>query len=404
MNIEPDDEATLRVCIVGSGMKFVSGISYYTYYLAEAFTEKYQTSVVLMRNLVPRRFYPGRGRVGAQITSLHTSDVCPTFDGVDWFAIPSLPRAGRFVRRQKPDVIVFQWWTVAVLPSFLYLLFIARRGGAKVILELHEDQDAREAELPLMERLLSPGLRHMIHRADHYVVHSEWDKARMGEKFNLPSDAMSVIPLGPFQMGSVDVSDANTSQGAGDTEYGDVTTVLFFGTIRPYKGLEDLIDAFELLPRDGATKWRLLVVGETWEGWDLPTQKIALSPVAQDIELINRYVTDAEIPGLFSRSDIVALPYHRSSASGPLHLTMQSGLPVVITDVGGLSEAARDYSGTIFVRPRDPVALAKGIEASAGLRGVRHQDLHSWEYTLELYSTAIDKMCSPKLGNPGDDT
>ena len=401
MNIE-HDEATLRVCIVGSGMKFVSGISYYTYYLANALTEKYQTSVVLMRNLVPRRFYPGRSRVGARITSLRTSDVCPTFDGVDWFAIPSLARAGRFVRRQKPDVIIFQWWTVAVLPSFLYLLFSARRGGAKVILELHEDQDAGEAELPLMERLLSPGLRHLIRRADHYVVHSEWDKARIGEKFSLPSDAMSVIPHGPFEMGSVDESDANTSESAGDTDSGDVITVLFFGTIRPYKGLEDLIDAFELLPRDGATKWRLLVVGETWEGWDLPTQKIALSPVAQDIEFINRYVTDAEIPGLFSRSDIVALPYHRSSASGPLHLTMQSGLPVVVTDVGGLSEAARDYSGTVFVRPRDPVTLAKGIEASAGLRGVRHQDFHSWERTLELFSTAIDKLCSPKLGNPSN--
>src|SRR5664280_2954875 len=119
-----------RVCIVGSGMQFVSGISYYTYFLAATFTEKYQTSVVLMRNLVPRRFYPGRGRVGAPITSLRASDVCPTFDGVDWFAIPSLPRAGRFVRSQKPDVIVFQWRTVAVLPSFLHLLFIARRGGA----------------------------------------------------------------------------------------------------------------------------------------------------------------------------------------------------------------------------------------------------------------------------------
>jgi len=83
---------------------------------------------------------------------------------------------------------------------------------------------------------------------------------------------------------------------------------------------------------------------------------------------------------------------------------MQSGLPVVITDVGGLSEAARDYSGTVFVRPRDPEALAKGIEESAGLRGVRHQDVHSWEHTLKLFSTAIDNMCSPKLGNPGDDT
>src|SRR3974377_2057895 len=91
-------------------------------------------------------------------------------------------------------------------------------------------------------------------------------------------------------------------------------------------------------------------VGEAWEGWDLPERKIRSSPFAADIEFINRYVVDAEIAGLYSRADVVALPYHRSSASGPLPLTMQRGLPVVITDVGGLTEASRDYSGTVCVQ------------------------------------------------------
>jgi glycosyltransferase involved in cell wall biosynthesis len=394
-----DETSAERVCIVGSGMQFVSGISYYTYFLAATFTKKYETSVVLMRKLVPRRFYPGRDRVGAPISDLHVSSMCPVFDGVDWFAIPSLPRAGRFLRHQHPDVVVFQWWTGAVLPSYLYLLGVARRGGARVILEFHEDQDTGEASLPLVERIVRPGLRRLIGFADYYVVHSEWDKDRLCKQFSLDPAAVSVIPIGPFEMGRADELPPGVEPARGSSGTHETITVLFFGTIRPYKGLEDLIDAFGLLPRHEGVEWRLLVVGETWEGWDLPERKIRSSPFAGDIEFINRYVTDAEIPGLYSRADIVALPYHRSSASGPLHLTMQLGLPVVITDVGGLSEAARDYSGTVFVPPRNPRDLADGIVASVDLRGVRHPDVHTWDTSLDLFSAVIDRLVVPATGH-----
>ncbi len=275
-----EEAPALRVCIVGSGTQFVSGVSYYTYFLVDTFAKRYETSVVLMRNLVPRRFYPGRDRVGTPITDLHASKICPAFDGVDWFAIPSLPRAGRFLRQQKPEVIVFQWWTGAVLPAFLYLLAVARRGGAKVILEFHEDQDTGEASLPLVERIVRPGLRRLILGADHFVVHSEWDRNRLCEKFCLEPSAVSVIPVGPFEVGGEHESPARAETGAPSQGSDETITVMFFGTIRPYKGVEDLIDAFELLPRRGRVRWRLLVVGETWEGWDLPERKIRSSPFA----------------------------------------------------------------------------------------------------------------------------
>jgi glycosyltransferase involved in cell wall biosynthesis len=167
-------------------------------------------------------------------------------------------------------------------------------------------------------------------------------------------------------------------------------TILFFGTIRPYKGAEDLVEAFNLLPRDGSIRWRLLAVGETWEGWDLPAEKIRASAFAKDIEFVNRYVTDSELPALFDRADIVALPYHRASASGPLHMTMHRGLPVVVTKVGGLAEAAADYSGTVFVPPENPVALAAGIVSALDLRARRHDDIHTWEVSRVRYASLID--------------
>jgi glycosyltransferase involved in cell wall biosynthesis len=395
----------LRVCVVGSGTRFVSGISYYTYYLSDALHETFDVSVILMRRLLPRRFYPGRKRVGAHITDIQTSNIAPTFDGVDWFAVPSLFRAGRFLHERKPDVVIFQWWTGTVLHSFLYLLRIARRSGASIVLEFHEDQDSGETGVPLVERLVRPGLRHLIASAEHYVVHSNWDKDRLGAKFALDPAKVTVIPHGPYPIDDPTMASPErpsavtaTAEAAGPDE----VTVLFFGTIRPYKGAEDLVEAFNLLPRDGSIHWRLLAVGETWEGWDLPGEKIRTSPYASDIEFVNRYVTDAELPDLFDRADIVALPYHRASASGPLHMTMHRGLPVVVTNVGGLSEAAAEYSGTVFVPPADPEALGAGIVSALELRSRHHTDTHTWEVSRASYAALIEEIRVAREKTPGE--
>jgi len=86
----------------------------------------------------------------------------------------------------------------------------------------------------------------------------------------------------------------------------------------------------------------------------------------------------------------VALPYHRASASGPLHMTMHHGLPVVVTNVGGLSEAAAGYSGTVFVPPGNPVALAEGIVSALDLRAQHHADLHTWEVSRVRYASLVE--------------
>ena len=393
---EESPEDLVRICVVGSGTRFISGISYYTYYLSDALQETFHVSAVLMRRLLPRRFYPGRRRVGAHITDIETSTIVPTFDGVDWFAIPSLFRAGRFLQQQQPEVVVFQWWTGTVLHSFLYLLRVARRSGASVVVEFHEDQDSGETRMPLVERIVRPGLRHLIRSADHYVVHSEWDKDRLGAKFSLDPARVTVIPHGPYPIyetsPSPQTGEAPVTTCAEEPDGGEEVTILYFGTIRPYKGVEDLVEAFNLLPRKGSIRWRLLAVGETWEGWELPAEKIRASDFAGDIEFINRYVTDSELPALFDRADIVALPYHRASASGPLHMTMHRGLPVVVTNVGGLSEAAADYSGTVFVPPENPIALAEGIVSALELRTEHHADIHTWDVSRARYATLIEEI------------
>ena len=84
-----------------------------------------------MRRLLPRRLYPGKARVGSQLADLRYDDSVRVLDGVDYFWWPSLFRAFRFLLRERPDVVVFEWWSATVLHTYLALAAVARLLGAR---------------------------------------------------------------------------------------------------------------------------------------------------------------------------------------------------------------------------------------------------------------------------------
>ena len=390
---EPRSE--LKVCVVGSGTRFVSGISYYTYFLACALKQRYDVVAVLMRHLIPRRWYPGRQRVGHSVMAYDLAAEVPTFDGVDWWGWPSVPRAVSFLRSQRPDVLILQWWSASVLPWYLLLERQAVRRGGVVVVELHEDLDTGEARVPLIGWFARRGLKALCRRAAMLVVHSTWDRDRMSASLGISPVRFRVIPHGPYPILDTVPGEATGPPRARSLRERSELTVLFFGTIRPYKGLEHLIGAFEQLRRDLALPWKLVVVGETWEGWTLPLELIERSPYRDDIEVVNRYVTDQEAAGYFQRADVVALPYLRSSASGPLAIAQACGLPVVVTAVGGLVEAAADYTGAVLVRPGSPDDLARGLLAAADLRGRMHAVPVTWQAVARSYADIFAAVVRP---------
>jgi glycosyltransferase involved in cell wall biosynthesis len=361
------------VLVVGSGTEFISGVSHHTRYLAEALDDHAEVSVLLMRKLIPRFLYPGRERVGEKLTGASYPSSMPVLDGVDWFLLPSLARALRFMRRQRPECVVFQWWTGAVLHSYLPLALCARASGARILIEMHEMQDTGEAAMAPARAYVNRFARLLMDMADGFIVHSEHDRAALAERFPIGGRPVRTLKMGPYS--HYEFTHASPAREAPP----EACNYLFFGTIRPYKGLEDLVRAFELLCEDDGDPGWLTVVGETWEGWQEPLRLIESSRCRERITLVNRYVTDEEASGWFAGADVVALPYHRSSASGPLHMTMDAGLPVVLTDVGGLREAVDGYGGAVLVRERDPHALSDGLRSAQALRGRRHEAAGGWD-------------------------
>jgi glycosyltransferase involved in cell wall biosynthesis len=388
---EQQTESQPTVCIVGAGWRFTSGISYYTCRLANALAENYPVRVIQIRRMMPRILYPGRKRVGHARANMKFHDEVTVYDGVDWWWGYSLVRALIFMLRAKPRILVLQWWTATVLHTYIVLALAARLVGIRVVLEMHESQDTGEGRFKLIRSYGRHGLRILMSICHGCVVHSLADKAML-EANSSKALRIAVAPHGPFdQYKNITMecpSNENYIAAVSSAPRPEAVNLLFFGTIRPYKGLEDLLEAFNALSADQVADLWLTIVGETWEGCTDPDRLIAASPHRQHITFVNDYVADEVVSAAFNHADVVVLPYRRSSSSGPLHIAMSCGLPVIVTTVGGLPEAAAGYEGAIFVPPNDPHSLQTAILCSVNMTNQRFADPRSWNDTVDALLVA----------------
>lgn len=379
----------LRVCVVGAGTRFMSGISYYTLRLINAFAQSHRTSAILMRQLLPTRLYPGRERVGQNLTKLAYHSDADVFDGVDWYWLPSMLPALLTIWKNKPDVLVLQWWTGTVFHSYLPLVILARLLGAKVVIEFHEVLDTAEARIPVVRAYVGTIAPLLVRLSSAFVIHSSYDLPALRERYPLGDRPVAIIPCGLFD--HYQLAEGQQPQRSAPA---DCCNLLFFGVIRPYKGLEDLVAAFESIPEDKIDRFWLTVVGEPWEDWTLPLEMIEKSRYRDRITFIKRYVPDEEVAAYFAGADVVVLPYHRSSASGPVHVTMSLGLPLVVTQVGGLTEAVADYKGAIMVPPKSPDELRDALLQALEMRGNRYEDPHSEQHVVERFTKLFESLDS----------
>jgi len=393
------------VCLVGPGWRFTSGISYYTCRLANAFAGQHDVSVVKIRSLLPRRFYPGWKRVGEPRSNMHYGPTISVFDGIDWWWGTSIARALSFIRRHKPDIVLLQWWTAATLHTYLLLAVAARTLKSRIVVEMHESQDPGESGYYLARCYAKLGLRLLLRLSHATLVHSETDRGLLESAFRLRDLPVLVAPLGPFdQYLELSASEIEAEHEAESSialvqaaPRPAVINLLSFGLIRPYKGLEDLLSAFDGLAGHVATGFWLTVVGETWENCESIPALIKANSNSNRITFVNEYVPDSAVAAAFRHADVVVLPYRRSSSSAVLCIAMSYGLPIVLTSVGGLPEAAKDYGGAIFVPPGDPAALREGIVEASRMVGQRFADPRDWNQVIEAV------LCTARPGE-GDDT
>jgi glycosyltransferase involved in cell wall biosynthesis len=245
----------------------------------------------------------------------------------------------RSLRRWQPDVVHLQsghlWFNLT--------LGVVR--GPPLVVTVHDvlahPGDRASGRTPRSV------IRFAYRRATDVVVHAEYVKREAVRHVGLDPARVHVIPhvaLGPTRQG--------------DWEQGDGRTILFFGRIWPYKGLEYLIRAQPLIA-ERVPEVRFVVAGT---GEDLARYRALMSDPSR-FEVIDEFVSVTRRAELFARAAVVVLPYVEASQSGVVPLASAFEKPVVVTDVGGLPEAVEAGRTGLIVPPRDVRALADAVVA-----------------------------------------
>jgi glycosyltransferase involved in cell wall biosynthesis len=206
-------------------------------------------------------------------------------------------------------------------------------------------------------------LRMQYRLADHIFVHTERMKNQLVQGFGIRPRDVTVIPFGINNS----VPDTALTRAGAKQRLGveNVKTILFFGRIGPYKGLEFLVEAFERLAAKDEG-YRLIIAGELAPGCEKYYRDIqqSISSDAVRVRIIqkNQYIPDDETELYFKAADVLVLPYTQVFQSGVLFLGYNFGVPAIATDVGSLKEDIVEGKTGFISRPRDPVDLARTIE------------------------------------------
>lgn len=308
-----DQPKRLKLALVGPVAPYRGGIAQYTTQLRAALAGYAEVYTISFKRLYPMWLYPGDTDKEPG-TSLWLDDVMYT---LDIYNPVSLRSAAQKVIHMQCDAVILDWWTLIWQPGFAYMARILRRHGVKVIFLCHNlfDHDAHGAKRRIAESLLK--------QADGYIVHAKESEALLRE---LRPDAATMRRLHPIY-GHFPAATAELKK-RGRLE------LLFFGLIRPYKGLDLLVEALGKLQDKDVY---LTVAGEVW-GDEAELRQQLAGYNAPNVDLQLRYASPQEAAQYFTRADAVVLPYRSATGSGVLSLAYNYQKPVLATKVGGLPD------------------------------------------------------------------
>ncbi|HEX6288579.1 MAG TPA: glycosyltransferase [Herpetosiphonaceae bacterium] len=342
----------MKICIIGPTYPYRGGIAHYTTLLVKHLQSAgHQVKLYSYTRQYPKFLFPGKTDKDPSATTLRVACeyIVDPIQPFSWW------RVYRRIRRDAPDLLILQWWVPYWTPSLAAISWLIKRRTKIKLVYICHNVTPHEESGTLDRRLAWVVLR----RGDAFIVHSEQDRRKLLALLPQPQVWRTNLPT--YEAFQQLTAHARPSTSIRKTLNLDGKQVLlFFGFVRPYKGLEYLIHALPLV-RENLPNAHLLVVGEFWSGRQAYMAYARQAGVEDQITVIDQYVPNEDLPDYFEAADVVVLPYVSATQSAVVQLAFGFGKPVITTRVGGLYEVVQDGYNGLVVPPQNEEALAAAI-------------------------------------------
>lgn len=324
----------MNVALIGPASPLRGGIARYNDGLAEELRRRNHAVLqISFDRLYPEFLYPGRSQFDHSIGDGSSVPILRATAPWTW------RRASAAIREFHSQVAVLHWWHPFFFAVTRSLSRRCRQDGVSVLAVCHNVLPHESA--PFQKTLT----RWALASSSEALVHSQTLAVELAELLpGLPMTHCFHPVIGGAQQPAPRHS---------------VPEILFFGYVRPYKGLGVLLEAFAAVRRQIAV--RLRIAGEFYEDPKPYLEQIRRLGIGPDVEVSNGFVPEAEVAACFARADVVVLPYLSATQSGIVPLAFGHGVPVITTTTGGLTEVVEPGKTGFLVAPGNVSELAAAI-------------------------------------------
>ncbi len=342
----------VRFALIGPTYPYRGGIAHYTTLLARHLRQDHELLFISFSRQYPGWLFPGRSDKDPSTRPLRTA--------AEYILDPINPLTWRQTLKRlqayQPDVVIIPWWHPYFAPAWMAVGRGIKRlpSQPRLVFICHNVLPHEQSRVSKI--LLPATIRHTLGRGDYFIVHSQMDGQILQQL--LPQARYDVTPLPTYaELGDTDTQAVIIPVDIPE----DRPLLLFCGFVRPYKGLDVLLEAFAFAIQKRPL--HLLVAGEFWQGGETQyQQQINHLDLNDHVTILNDYLPDELLAACIDRSDVVVLPYRSATQSAIMQMALGRECPVITTNVGGLAEAiTNDYTGLV-VPPENSLALAKAIE------------------------------------------
>lgn len=339
-----------KIIIIGPAYPYRGGNSLFVTFLYDTLTNDYDVQVLNYKLLYPKLLFPGKTQfdLSNEVKKIDSLRIVNSVNPINWVTV------ARYINKVNPDLVIFDWWH----PFFAFCHFtisaLLKKEIKNKIVFITENFISHEKNL-FENYLTKIGLLN----AKYFIALSKKVENDLNTISGKRKIYRSELPVYDHLKGE----ENNRKQIRKKFNLSDDEKVLlFFGYIRKYKGLDLLIESLKIISESSTKlKFKILIAGEFYDDKETYLKLIKQLNLENSILIFDEYIPNENVKEFFIASDLVILPYRSATQSGILNLSYGFNKPVVITDVGGLSEfVVPDQTGIIANNP-DPKSISEAI-------------------------------------------